>query len=1060
MSLLAWYPLNGDYKNYGLLGDEAPLIVNVTPAYSDNGISGKCLSTGAFDWSASTTNKILNHKQLTIAFWWKNLSSAEGKEQIFGNDVMSTNGGRKFSLFRFSQKSYLHWSWQTDVETTPIEGNYRSHSGTYNDFFTDDEWTHVCIVYDSPNAYLYKNGTYITRMVNDYPFTESTFEWTTKFLYNSSSRMTCDWRFYDEALTKEQIKDVYNNLVLHYDFEDVIVPIANERYNTNLSIYNNYQTITANLSQTGEYFEGSPIWRLKMKTTDASTLNHLQTSIWGHGVMWGGNNFDVNETLVSGILWRPISHSDTQVGGTASNNYGTYSFGTNTELYHNGWKRFNICRKNTTETAGTDGIYISTICPSLALDEELIIEFCQPEQYRGIDYVPVRNRYTNEAELTIFDSSGYGHHGTIIQPSKVKLIKGGKEGNCCLDVNYSDYTVTCDKIFYDNLNQCHTVNFWYKKNENGTQKAINFNSGYFINFYASDNRSLAYINSGANDCYVYGSAIPLNEWTMVTWVFNRNNGLLKVYYNGILDANSGFSEEQIKTRLPSGFSSPTKFFQLYGQVDDFRIYGNELSAEDILSLYKVKATVGKNEQIKTNNILEESIFDKDNLIYNGMLELRNSDGFWGVTYDSTDSYRGSNGSLTVTGVFRTGTQSDYFFIPINPDDTYKLEMDIKWTDMVNNKYISVRSFDQNKNEISFYRVNHYANTETTLTKELKNGDTTIEIADASNWKEESDPAYQKRIGLYTMPEYGYSMSKYLGDYSPYFLKATGNVLTLAEPWTKGTYPVGTKIANAYDGSTYYYPTMYYINANGQRVGTITFTPQNIMKEWNHYEATFKGSSIRNYVNYVDFLIAGGETGYKVTNIKFTNISSPQTITTVIGKDKQEVTKTAIVKAEEFVEVGMPIRYIRDYCGENNVNNSSHWTQIEAFNNVGQNVALGKNVTSENTFGGTRPLKEITNGDTNCAYWAGSNANASVTVDLGFIEKIDKIIVWHYYSDGRVYENTKTQVSADGTNWYTIFDSSKDKTYVETSSGHTMYITPDKFSINKSGKIYSQGINEI
>ena len=41
MSLLAWYPFNGNMNNNGL----APCTVTGTPSYSNDGIFGQCLSS-------------------------------------------------------------------------------------------------------------------------------------------------------------------------------------------------------------------------------------------------------------------------------------------------------------------------------------------------------------------------------------------------------------------------------------------------------------------------------------------------------------------------------------------------------------------------------------------------------------------------------------------------------------------------------------------------------------------------------------------------------------------------------------------------------------------------------------------------------------------------------------------------------------------------------------------------------------------------------------------------------------------------------------------------------
>ena len=49
-------------------------------------------------------------------------------------------------------------------------------------------------------------------------------------------------------------------------------------------------------------------------------------------------------------------------------------------------------------------------------------------------------------------------------------------------------------------------------------------------------------------------------------------------------------------------------------------------------------------------------------------------------------------------------------------------------------------------------------------------------------------------------------------------------------------------------------------------------------------------------------------------------------------------------------------------------------------------------------------------------------------------KVKSIII---VLDGRTYHNTKIEVSADGTNWTTLFDSAVSGEYAETSAGHTV-----------------------
>ncbi|MCF3107328.1 discoidin domain-containing protein [Niabella sp. CC-SYL272] len=137
-----------------------------------------------------------------------------------------------------------------------------------------------------------------------------------------------------------------------------------------------------------------------------------------------------------------------------------------------------------------------------------------------------------------------------------------------------------------------------------------------------------------------------------------------------------------------------------------------------------------------------------------------------------------------------------------------------------------------------------------------------------------------------------------------------------------------------------------------------------------------------------------------------------------------------------------IRYIRDWC----LNGSSaHWVEIKALLADNGNVALGKPAVPSmpaSTSPGHSPFTVVTDGlvDSNhSAILTSSPQNCQV--DLGAIYDVKSVIVWHYWIDGRVYTNTKTEVSADGINWVTIFDSAVSGTYNESSTGHVMTVPP-------------------
>ncbi len=165
-----------------------------------------------------------------------------------------------------------------------------------------------------------------------------------------------------------------------------------------------------------------------------------------------------------------------------------------------------------------------------------------------------------------------------------------------------------------------------------------------------------------------------------------------------------------------------------------------------------------------------------------------------------------------------------------------------------------------------------------------------------------------------------------------------------------------------------------------------------------------------------------------------------------------------------------VRYIRDYCNGNNsaAPNYAHWLEIQAITNIGTNLCKGITAISNNVTVNNRAY--ITDGDyKTTSKYASATAGTVipyVQIDLGKIyNNIDEIKVWHFYSDGRIYNNTKTEVSADGTHWVTLFDSAVSGTYVETIYGHSIKVNGTSFNssqvtINELGLHVKNGAIDI
>ena len=145
-----------------------------------------------------------------------------------------------------------------------------------------------------------------------------------------------------------------------------------------------------------------------------------------------------------------------------------------------------------------------------------------------------------------------------------------------------------------------------------------------------------------------------------------------------------------------------------------------------------------------------------------------------------------------------------------------------------------------------------------------------------------------------------------------------------------------------------------------------------------------------------------------------------------------------------------IRYIRDWLSGSNRNTWNHWIEIQALDANGNNKAKWKKITATGTPWSTRPLSRITDGSLTWHLYTGFyGKDQSVTVDLWKSYDIEKVKIWHYYPDGRTYNNTKTEVSVDGKTWTTLYDSAVSGTYAEPKDGSGREYEVNGSSLNVS-----------
>ncbi len=137
-----------------------------------------------------------------------------------------------------------------------------------------------------------------------------------------------------------------------------------------------------------------------------------------------------------------------------------------------------------------------------------------------------------------------------------------------------------------------------------------------------------------------------------------------------------------------------------------------------------------------------------------------------------------------------------------------------------------------------------------------------------------------------------------------------------------------------------------------------------------------------------------------------------------------------------------IRYIRDWLGGSWGSRENNWVEIQALDENGNNVALGKPVSTPIEL--LRNIEVITDGNTDSDQYAScrnsSMGEQYVTVDLGQVYPIAAVKVWHS-CEGGFYYNSKTKVSADGIHWHTLHDAATDGEYMEPLCDGRTYLLP-------------------
>ena len=473
------------------------------------------------------------------------------------------------------------------------------------------DWQHVCMTYDGTTIRFYINGepagehVYTDQVnVEDYIHV---YAWSN---YNDSLYpfyklwgMIQDFRVYDHTLSPKEVKEIGKGLIAHYPMK--VPRINNMTKGYPLTIYNNY-SVGATLVQLDETFMGEPVYRLTMTPT-SDALSDFQTNLWSHGVYHGQWTFNASTKYCYWIYYRPVSHGDIRVGGTASNINGWTEIAP--QHYCGEWYRVGQCRTGGITWNETDNIFTSFRTPSAAVGQPIVVDFCAPRLIVGTDS-PVEDFGGEVSANVMRDVSGYNNHLTVAGT----LAPRGDSPRYDQSVNFNQTGYLYYNDLYCAANQW-TIAFWINPpyNINGQHFICGTFDDWTGNGFgmwrdsSGGGYSMIYRVNGFSSWTDLGNlVVPHDSWNHVAIVFDKICGI--VYLNGqevkrVTHDNGAVWHKNIYLGNSMYIGTPSSETD-EASLSDFRFYVNALTAEDVKGLYQAGASVGNSGAILAHEFSE------------------------------------------------------------------------------------------------------------------------------------------------------------------------------------------------------------------------------------------------------------------------------------------------------------------------------------------------------------------------------------------------------------------------------------------------------------------------
>jgi hypothetical protein len=646
--MLAHWPLSSNLNDYSGYSQSLVNTSGTSTLVTSGKIGGAYTKTSGYYNTGIT--KVPD--EVSISMWFRHNGTVWDSECLFGTRV----GDNGFMFYRNSGDTagyYRIYFWYNTTSAT-VTG-YNTWPGISG--FAADTWYHITMVRNSNgNLKFYKDG--ILSYNGTAPANFSSWHNNDALLsihaqgngsgYTAGDLSFNDIRIYNYALSEFEVKEIAKAKILHYNFNDP------------------FEEATINyISGPKDPDNG---WGTRTHTTVATTIKDefLSDTLLGYKMdsttnasSWSGNAYSYTNirahTTVSGnkytaSAWCYVS-PECNIDWARVSSEGTGSGGTNYDLTNKGtWQR--LVNTFTANADGTSNSYLYFALNGNTTFATMTghVIFAGP-QFEEKDHVtPFVDGTRN---IGINDISGYKNKGTLSAISySPKWVEDSKLGKYGIYFNGTTPHIVTGISTFVGLTNC-TLSFWRKNDvaitnwlpfvgQSGSQYIMATSSGTGGFYHADIGSSWEIFKDGVGQG-VTVAATPFTDqnWhhyvirgvNLSSWTQFRING-----YTGVWD-NEGY-------------------------FDDIRIYANNLSDGDILSLYERRANIDNSGNVSVNRFVQkinnadpinQAIIDKT--FSNGLSSYTQSNCQVTLTDDGYRIYRPANliypdAGTTMWGGFR------------------------------------------------------------------------------------------------------------------------------------------------------------------------------------------------------------------------------------------------------------------------------------------------------------------------------------------------------------------------------------------------------------------------